>query len=140
MIEKIILDNIIYAIIIRNNYTSNGIEFFTPNSFSQQIGYMKREKGYEIQPHIHQIKTREVHITQEVLYVKSGEIQVDFYNEEQDYLLSKIILKGDLILLSSGGHGFTFLEESEIIEIKQGPFIGEEDKIRFNSNKKEINE
>ena len=41
MIEKIIHKNIIIAIIIRNDYKKDGIEFFTPNNFSQQLGYMR---------------------------------------------------------------------------------------------------
>ena len=37
----------------------------------------------------------------------------------------------DIILLAFGGHGFECLEEVEMIEIKQGPYLGEQDKVRF---------
>ena len=60
MIEKVEINKIIYAIIIRANYENEGIEFFTPNNFSQQLAYMKRPTGYEIKPHIHQIVTKKI--------------------------------------------------------------------------------
>jgi hypothetical protein len=74
-----------------------------------------------------------VHLTQEVLYIKSGKVRVDFYDEERNYLESRIVEKGDVILLASGGHGFQMLEDSEMIEVKQGPYCGDEDKVRFDS-------
>jgi hypothetical protein len=132
MIQKVIDQDQIIAILIKNNFKKNGIEFFTPQTFSQQLGYMFRPCGYKIKPHVHNIKAREVQLTQEVLYIKSGKIRIDFYSLHQDYIESIIVSPGDVILLASGGHGFVFLEESEIIEVKQGPYIGEEDKLHFN--------
>ena len=35
-----------------------------------------------------------------------------------------------------GGHGFSMIEESEIIEVKQGPYIEAKDKIRFKKTTK----
>lgn len=133
MIEKITHENLSLGIIIRNNFSKNGIEFFTNDNDSQQLGYMNRPKDYEILPHRHNIVQREVHLTQEVLFIKSGKVRVDFYDNEQTYLESRILLKGDVILLADGGHGFVMLEQSEIIEVKQGPYCGERDKVRFNS-------
>lgn len=132
MIHKIVDQDQIIAILIRSNFKKNGIEFFTPQSFSQQLGYMARPCGYKIMPHVHNIKAREVQLTQEVLYIKSGKVRIDFYTVFQNYIESIIVFPGDVILLASGGHGFVFLEESEIIEVKQGPYIGEEDKLHFN--------
>ena len=132
MIETISHQEEIYAIIIRSDYVSDGIKFFTPDRFSQQLGYMNRPKGYKIKPHIHNIVKREVKQTQEVLIIKSGYIKVNFYDKKQIYLKSVFLNKGDIILLAEGGHGFEMLENSEIIEVKQGPYIGEADKKRFN--------
>ncbi|MEQ1733126.1 MAG: hypothetical protein ABL940_05605 [Bacteroidia bacterium] len=131
--ERIIHNNISLAVIIRASYTNTGIEFFTTENDSQQLGYMNRPQGYEILPHRHNIVQREVNLTQEVLYIKSGKVRVDFYDNEQNYLESRIVYKGDVILLADGGHGFMMLEQSEIIEVKQGPYCGERDKVRFNS-------
>ena len=94
---------------------------------------MKRPEGYIIEPHVHNSVKREVSYTKEVLFIKSGVVRVDFYNNDQQYLKSKILRKGDVILLAYGGHGFEILEEAEIIEVKQGPYAGEDDKTRFQS-------
>ena len=130
-IEYIKLGNVLLALIIRVEFSKEGIEFFTNDSASQQLGYMNRPEGYEIKPHRHNLVQREVHLTQEVLFIKSGKIRVDFYSNHQEYLESRILNQGDVILLSDGGHGFKMLEPSEIIEVKQGPYCGEQDKVRF---------
>lgn len=131
MVEKITFKNLLLSVIIRSEYHKEGISFFTPDSFSQQLGYMNRPQGYIIPPHVHNMVLRDVALTQEVLYIKSGKVRVDFYDNEKTYLQSSILLKGDVILLANGGHGFEMLEESEMIEIKQGPYCGEQDKVRF---------
>ncbi len=121
------------AILLCTSYKSSGIQFFTPNEFSQQLAYMNRPAGYVISPHIHNPVLREVEFTKEVLYIKSGKVRVDFYDDLQNYLESWILNPGDVILLAFGGHGFEMLETSEIIEVKQGPYAGEADKTRFKS-------
>jgi hypothetical protein len=129
--EKIIFNNKLLAIIIYASFQTDGITFFTTDEFSQQLGYMKRPKGYVIIPHRHNIVKREVQLTQEVLFIKSGIVRVDFYCDKESYLLSKILNKGDVILLATGGHGFEIIDDAEIIEVKQGPYVGDQDKIRF---------
>lgn len=131
MVEKVTFKNLVLAIIIRSNYQKKGISFFTPGDFSQQLGYMNRPKGYVIEPHVHNLIERKVTLTQEVLYIKNGKVRVDFYDDDKNYLESKIVEKGDVILLAAGGHGFEMLEDAEMIEIKQGPYCGDEDKVRF---------
>lgn len=129
--EKIIYNNNLLAIIIYASFHKDGIAFFTNDDFPQQLGYMSREQGYVIPPHRHNLVSREVVQTQEVLYIKSGKVRVDFYNDQQVYLKSRILKKGDVILLAAGGHGFEMIENSEMIEVKQGPYLGEMDKVRF---------
>lgn len=131
MIEFFKNNKITYAIIIRNKYKADGIKFLTPDNYSQQLGYMNRPEGYKILPHLHNIISREVKLTNEVLFIKSGKVRIDFYNNSKEYLSSKILFLGDTILLAEGGHGFEMLEASEIIEVKQGPYIGDKDKVRF---------
>lgn len=133
MLEYIKHNNQLLALILRNDYCSDGIEFFTPSDFSQQLGYMNRPKDYMIQPHIHNPVVREVSYTKEVLIIKKGKVRVDFYNDNKDYLESRILKGGDIVLLAFGGHGFKMLEDSEIVEVKQGPYAGEADKTRFTS-------
>lgn len=133
MIEKIEHNGKMLALIIRSNYTQDGISFFTPDDYSQQLAYMKREKGYLIKPHVHNPVERSVAYTKEVLFIRSGKLRIDFYDDDQVYLHSKILNEKDVILLAYGGHGFFMLEESEIVEVKQGPYAGEADKTRFDS-------
>ncbi|OFY26930.1 MAG: hypothetical protein A2X09_15095 [Bacteroidetes bacterium GWF2_43_11] len=131
IIENIEYANQLIAIIIRNNYSKNGVEFFTPNDFSQQLAYMNHKKGKVIAPHIHNPVKREIHLTKEVLVIKKGILKVDFYTDNRNYIESRYLEAGDVILLASGGHGFEVIEEIEMIEIKQGPYAGELDKTCF---------
>lgn len=131
MIQSIEFNGKQLALIVRSEYTAEGIEFFTPNSYSQQIGYMHRGAGYVIAPHVHNAVKREVEFTKEVLIIKKGVVRVDFYADDQTYLQSSIIRTGDIILLAFGGHGFEIIEDAEIFEVKQGPYAGDQDKTRF---------
>lgn len=135
MVEHVTNGDCTLAIILRADYHADGIEFFTPNGFSQQLAYMNRPAGYEIQPHRHNPVPRRVHFTQEVLFVRKGRVRVDFYDDDEGLLTSRELCTGDVILLASGGHGFTMLEQTELIEVKQGPYPGEEDKTRFTPRK-----
>lgn len=130
-VERIVHDNSVMAVILRADFRRDGIEFFTPDNFSQQLAYMNRPAGYKIAPHVHNEVRREVSYTQEVLFVRKGKVKVDFYGEDQKYLESRILQTGDVILLASGGHGFEMLEETEMIEVKQGPYAGDRDKTPF---------
>jgi hypothetical protein len=121
----------ILAIILQKNFHKSGITFFTPDNFSQQLGFLSHPAGKIIQPHVHNHIVREVKQTLEVLFIKSGKVRVDFYSPEQQYLESAVLNGGDVILLASGGHGFEVLESTEMVEVKQGPYAGEKDKTRF---------
>ena len=133
MIDRVIHDGLELALIIRRSFRTDGIEFLTPGDYSQQVGYMNRPKAWVIPPHIHNPVHREVRYTQEVLLIRSGRVRVDFYSDEREYIESAVLEAGDVILLAHGGHGFEMLERSEIIEVKQGPYAGDEDKTRFES-------
>ena len=131
MVEYINNNNEVLAIIIPHKYRESGIHFFTPEDLSQQLAFMRHPIGKVIFPHVHNPVTREVHYTQEVLFIRKGKLRIDFDNNEKEYLESRIFQEGDVILLVSGGHGFEVLEELEMIEVKQGPYVGDHDKTRF---------
>lgn len=124
-------NNALLAIIITPDFREEGAHFFTPNEFSQQLGFIKHPAGSKIKPHTHNFIPRQVVFTQEVLIIQKGKLRVDFYSKEKEYLQSTILNMGDIILLVSGGHGFEALEDIEMIEVKQGPHMGEADKTRF---------
>ena len=129
--HQVIHNGRLLAIIIPHDYQQPGVNFFTPNDFSQQLAYMRHPEGHDITPHSHNFVPREVSLTQEVLIIRKGRLRVDFYDEKQEYIRSHVLTSGDVILLAAGGHGFQVLEEIEMIEVKQGPFAGAGDKRRF---------
>lgn len=134
MIKEITFKNEIYAIIIKSKFSKKGIHFFTPEKFSQQLGYISYKKGHEIIPHYHKKVSRIIYQTNEVLFIKKGKIRVDFFehNSKKKYFGSQILRSGDTILIAKGGHGFKVLENCEMIEVKQGPFINTNvDKTKF---------
>ena len=131
MVERIENQGEEMAIIIRSNYSEEGIHFLTPDNYSQQLAYMHHKAGHQIIPHFHNMVSRTVHYTQEVLVIRKGRVKVNFYNTDKEGVADTILNAGDVILLCSGGHGFEILQETEMIEIKQGPYVGENDKTRF---------
>jgi mannose-6-phosphate isomerase-like protein (cupin superfamily) len=131
MIEEIRDKGRLLAIIIRNEFDKPGISFVTPNDFSQQLAYMHHPAGKIIEPHVHNPVRREISHTQEVLLIKRGKLRVDFYTDTREYLHSRVLQAGDVILLATAGHGFEVLEEVQMFEVKQGPYAGEMDKTRF---------
>lgn len=132
-IEEIVEDGQLLAMIIRANHEANGVEFYTPNEYSQQLAAMGHPKGKIIPPHVHNSVSRQVEFTKEVLIIKKGKLRVDFYRDDQSYIESTILEANDIILLARGGHGFEVLEDLQMIEIKQGPYAGDRDKTRFQS-------
>lgn len=130
-VEEVRKKNKLLAMIVRNDYSCEGVNFITPDEYSQQVAYMHHPTGRIINAHIHNIVHRNVVLTQEVLFIKKGILRVDFYDEYEDYLESRNLYAGDFILLISGGHGFRVLEEVEMLEVKQGPYAGDNDKKRF---------
>jgi hypothetical protein len=130
-VEQIFDDYRMIAIIVYAEYDKQGIEFFTPNNFSQQLACMKHPRGHKIGAHVHKPVPRNVKYTQETLFVRKGCVQINFYDEKKKFLSSRTLKTGDVILLVSGGHDFLMLEDTEMIEVKQGPYADGEDKERF---------
>jgi mannose-6-phosphate isomerase-like protein (cupin superfamily) len=133
MIERVVAGSQVLAVIVRASFRKDGIEFFTPGDYSQQLAYMNRPAGYRIQAHVHNEVHRNVFLTQEVLFIRSGRVRIDFYDSERRPTGERVLEAGDVILLAAGGHGFTMLEPTEMIEVKQGPYAGDRDKTRFGS-------
>ena len=131
MTESIYHREQLLAIIIPSTFRKPGIHFLTSDDLTQQLAYMQHPAGKEIAPHLHNPVPREVLFTQEVLFIRKGKLRVDFYDDDRNYLESRILEAGDAILLATGGHGFEVLEELEMIEVKQGPYAGDQDKTRF---------
>lgn len=130
-LDRIIINEKLLAIIVRADFKKEGAEFFTPPDYTQQLAYMNRPKGYVVKAHMHSAVPREVLITRETLFIKSGKVRVDFYCDNKEYAESRVLQSGDVLLIVSGGHGFEFVEAGEMIEVKQGPYFEERDAVKF---------
>jgi mannose-6-phosphate isomerase-like protein (cupin superfamily) len=138
--EIVVIGGVVFAIIVRASYSKDGVNFFTPPEFSQQLAYMSHPSGKIIEPHVHNPVSREVQYTLEALFIRKGRLRVDFYDDARNYRESRELLSGDVILLASGGHGFEVLEDVEMIEVKQGPYAGDSDKTRFEAKNLAVRE
>jgi len=130
-IIRIIRKKKVLAVIIKSRFKQNGLKFIVPDTYPQQLAYIKRPKGHIITSHAHRPILRKIRFTQEVLFIRSGKVRVDFYDEKKDYLESRIVKQGDVVFLAFGGHGFEFMEDAEMIEVKQGPFLKEIQSVKF---------
>ena len=134
MKERIEHNGQLLAIIIKGDYTPVKTEFLTPDTFKQQVGFIVYDETKNIEPHIHHEMPRNLKGTSEVLILKRGHVRVDFYSQEKEYMESRELFPEDILILVSGGHGFYFYEHSVFLEIKQGPYIGPQEKERFPSS------
>ena len=141
-IEKIYNQKKLYALIVRSNYQKKkGVSFFTDKNATQQFGYMNHKKDHIILPHRHNKRQSKILLTTEVIIILKGILRVDFYSDKEKYLFSKKLYSNDIIMLSSGGHGFKVLKDTQMIEVKQGPYSLSMDKVKFenvNENKIKI--
>ena len=128
---QIVCNGVELGAIVRSTYHSSGIGFFSNEHDGLQLGYMNRPDGYVIVPHTHNKIKREVFFTEEILFIRSGMVRVDFYDDNQQYIESHIVRGGDIVILKGGGHGFKIIERADIFEVKQGPYLGVQDKVRF---------
>lgn len=133
MIKEVKFEGVLLAIIIPRDHSHDGLSFFTPKDLSLQLGYMKYPANHHIVPHVHKTVQRSVSTTMEAILVKSGRVIVDLYSQDKRYVDSEELVQGDFILLVAGGHGYRFVEDGELLEIKQGPYVSEHvDKEKFN--------
>jgi hypothetical protein len=130
-IERIEGDGKPIAIIVRNGFSKPGVSFFSPFDFSQQLGILVHPAGHEVKAHVHNVIARDVRVTQEVLHLIEGKVELTLYTEEKEFITSRILDRGDTVLLAYGGHGIKILEPTKILEVKQGPYAGKEDKEFF---------
>lgn len=121
----------ILALIVHNNYEPNTTEFLTPDDYKQQVGFIVYSEGKDIPPHDHKLLERKLTGTSEVLLVRKGEVEAHIYSADRILVKTATLREGDLLLLVSGGHGFKILKDAILLEIKQGPYTGIDEKERF---------
>lgn len=123
--------NNLISIIKRLDDISDSKEFLTNSDNDFQFGTFNLKSGEVIKRHIHNKQIRTVHQTSEGLVVLTGSMEVEFFDEDKNFIEKTVLKQGDSILLISGGHGIKILENCKFIEFKQGPFISEIDKMHF---------
>lgn len=106
----------------------SGVKFLTPNSLPLQIGIMSHDKKHKILPHFHKKNNFSLNYKSECLYILSGKLKINFFNNKK-IVKTRLLQAKDLVLLLRGGHGFLVIEKCQMIEIKQGPFYPLRDKI-----------
>lgn len=104
MIEKIEHRGLLFAIIVRKDFHKEGISFVTDGAALLEMGYMSHPAGYLVIPHTHPPFQRQTRGTQEVIFLKSGRMRVDFYSDVKVRLDSRELVGGDWIVLLAGGH------------------------------------
>ena len=117
--------------IIQGGQLPDRTAFLTPSDFQQQVGYIVYPAGGEITRHVHRPQKRHLLGTAEVLVVLKGRAEVDIYNDARELVATRGLCAGDVILIVGGGHGFRMLEDTVFLEIKQGPYVGLDEKERF---------
>jgi len=121
-----------YAIVVRANFASeNKYNFLTPDTYPLQLGISYYDDGEEIQRHYHPAKHSVTTSVHEFILVRTGSVKALIYDDQQQLFTTLILHQGDMILLVGGGHGFELLEDGSLLEVKQGPHDGEQDKVRF---------
>ncbi len=119
------------AFIIRGEMSPEKTTFLTPPDLNLQVGFVVYPADGEIARHIHRPTERQTTGTSEVLIVKKGRCLIDIYSDEQELVVTHELCSGDVILMVEGGHGFRMLEDTVLLEVKQGPYTGINEKKRF---------
>jgi len=119
------------AYIISASMAPDATTFLTPPEFKQQVGFVVYPKGGEVKRHRHRTLERHLVGTSEVLVVRSGRCEIDVYTEKGELVATRELRTGDVMLMVGGGHGFRMLEDTVLLEIKQGPYTGLDEKEHF---------
>lgn len=117
--------------LIRAQFAPDKTTFLTPPEFKQQVGFVVYRKGGEIPRHIHRQLERRIVGTSEALIVRKGSCEIDIYNDDLEIVATRVLNEGDIMLMVGGGHGFRMLEDTILLEVKQGPYPGLDEKERF---------
>jgi len=123
-------DGKIIAVVIRRDFQKEGVNFVSKEDFPLQLGISNYKKEDKVKPHSHIRQEIRINKLQEVVHIDSGRVVANLYDMNSRIIKSVELATGDTIFLIDGGHGFEMLEDTKIIEVKQGPYLGrDKDKI-----------
>ena len=130
-IEIISANGQVLCYVIPNSVHPEKTTFITPPDGKQQVGFIVYPKDGVIARHIHKPLERHIIGMAEVLVVRSGHCQIEVYDQSLSPVARRDLYQGDVVLMVGGGHGFKIKEDTVLLEIKQGPYLGVEDKELF---------
>jgi len=130
-VEQVKWNRQVLAYIIRANVLPEETSFMTPSDSDFQVGFVVHGEGECVPRHVHPRRVRHVESTSELLVVRKGCCGMDIYNDDRKLVAKRELNEGDIVLLVAGGHGFHMMEDTVLLEVKQGPYGGENDKVRF---------
>jgi hypothetical protein len=130
-VETVSHDGVVLCILVRANPVPDKSEFYTPNDYNLQVGNIVYPAGSAIPRHSHRPVTRTVSGTSEVLIMQRGRMLIDLYDDSKNLVATREMSVGDVVALVSGGHGFRLIEDTVLLEVKQGPYSGVQEKDRF---------
>lgn len=131
MVERIPGEGPLLALLVSSVGELSETTFPTPPELNLQVGFVVYPAGGEVQRHDHRPLERAIVGTSEVIVVRSGRCEVDLYDHERRHIATRELREGDVILIAGGGHGFRMLEDTVLLEVKQGPYQGLDEKERF---------
>ena len=123
-VEQISSKGTLLACVVRRPLSPDATTFVTRPELDLQVGFVVYPAGGEVQPHVHRPVDRRIVGTSEVLIVKRGRCVVDLYDDENQLVASPVLEAGDLIVVLGLGHGCRMLEDTVLLEVKQGPYLG----------------
>lgn len=125
-IQEISEDGKMYALVYNHEMTADGVRFLTPTEYTLQVGLLEHPAGHTVRPHRHPNIKYNVGTTQEFLYIETGKVEATIYRDDWSIVTTFIMEAGDFALFVNGGHSFKMLEPARIVEIKQGPYPGDD--------------
>jgi hypothetical protein len=104
-----------------------GLNFFSEDPDFVQVGTWGYTAGKELLAHAHNQAPRGITHTQEVLYVRQGRLRADIFGVDDVKVCEVVCEAGDVLILLAGGHGYHILEDgTQVLEVKNGPYLGAE--------------
>ena len=119
------------AYLIRADLSPDKTTFLTPDHLNFQVGFVVYPAGGEVKRHVHKRLERHITGTTELIMIKTGHCEIDIYNDARELVATRALAPGDMVLTVSGGHGFRMNEDTTLVEVKQGPYSGVDEKDRF---------
>ncbi len=130
-VEHIMSRGLPLVYIIRAELSPAQTTFVTPAEFTHQVGLIVYPAGGEVRRHQHLPIERNIVGTSEVIIVRKGRCELDVFDNDNTLVATRELRTGDVMLMIGGGHGFRMIEDTVLIEVKQGPYTGLKEKVLF---------